>query len=147
MKVILLKDVPGLGRKNDIKETSDGHARNFLLPRGLAQEASASRLKQAQAMQRATEEERRVQHELLLKNFEALKDVRITLSGKANEQGHLFKGIHADEIVKALETQAHVELLPEHLELEHPLKAVGEHTVSVSIEGKKSSFTAVVEAA
>lgn len=147
MKVILLKDISGIGRKHDVKDVSDGHARNFLFPRGLAQEANASRLKQVESLRKASEEGQRVQKELLLKNLEALKGVRISLSGKANEQGHLFKGIHKEEIVSALHSGAHVELLPEHLLLEHPIKATGEHVVSVAVDGKQSSFVLVVTAA
>ncbi len=147
MKVILLKDISGVGRKHDVKDVSDGHARNFLFPRGFAQEASASRLRQVESLRKTSEEGRRVQKELLLKNLEALKGVRISLSGKANEQGHLFKGIHKEEIVTALHTEARVELLPEHLLLEHPIKAVGEHVVSVAADGKQSSFVLVVTAA
>lgn len=146
MKVILLKDIKGTGRKHDVKEVSDGHARNFLFPRGLAQEATPSRLKQVEEHNREAEEGRRIQHELLLKNLEALKGVRVTLSGKANDKGSLFKGIKAEDIVETLAKQAHIELLPEQLELEHPLKTVGEHSVEVSVGGKKSAFVVAIEA-
>ena len=85
--------------------------------------------------------ERKVQGELLAKNFDSLKDAKATISAKANEQGHLFQGIHVDEIVAALKESASIDIDPSMIELKEPIKATGDHEIAVVVEDKKGSFT------
>lgn len=163
MKIILLKDVPKLGHRHDVKEVNSGHALNFLIPKGLAVSATPDMLKRVEADRAKSEGERRVQEDLLLKNIQDLADVRIAISGKANEKGHLFAAIHVAEIVAELDKQAHIRINPSFIVLEHPIKEVGEHAIElkapVSAEavttaktgksdkaGKPVKFTVVVEA-
>lgn len=140
MKVILLTDVAKLGRKYDIKEVSSGYAANFLLPRRLAELATGAKEKHISKLQERYADERRVQEELLSKNIDALKQVHVTISGKANDKGHLFQGIHREEIAVALKDQARLDVAPESIGLEHPLKAIGEFTMSVLVGEKKGTF-------
>jgi len=145
MRVILLKDVPNVGKKYDVKNVASGHAAHFLFPKGLAEPVTKKRLERVKELQSEREEKGRIQKDLLEKNFESLNNVSITIQAKANEQGHLFQGIHREDIIAALKKQAHVDLPEEFISLEHPIKEVGEHKVEVSSEGKTASFALLVE--
>lgn len=133
MKIVLLSDVPKIGHKYDVKEVSPGYARNFLFPRRLAELATKNKIKYFEQNKVKLEDERAVQADLLQKNFEALKSTSIELKEKTNEKGHLFKGIHKEEIAKALKEQAHIDLPTDNIDLEHPIKEVGEFDIKVHI--------------
>ncbi|MEJ0002207.1 MAG: 50S ribosomal protein L9 [bacterium] len=92
MKVIFLQDVPRVGRKYDVKEVNDGYAMNFLLPRKFAELATVKSIAALELRQKEIKVEREVRDDLLMKNLEAIKDKVVTLSEKADETGHLFKG-------------------------------------------------------
>lgn len=131
MKVILLKDVARLGRKLEVKEVPDGHALNFLIPRGLAERATSAavtRLEKQAAHAAADRAEADAQFAAMLKK---LAEETITLAAEANEQGHLFRGLHADDIVKALAAKGFV-VREDQVLIEAPLKELGEHTVKLS---------------
>lgn len=146
MKVILLKNVPKIGQKYEVKEVSDGHASNFLIPRGLALVANQSTLKQVETLKSKDVMEKKVHEDLLLKNLEDLTGVAVHMSESANEQGHLFAGIHKEEIIPALKEQTRLEISPEYIVLEKPIKTVGEHEITVSVQDKKTTFKLIVEA-
>ena len=144
MKIILLQDVPDVGQKSDVKSVADGYAMNFLIPNKLAELANAGRIKRIEVEKARLQEEKKIQEDLLLKNLEALKDVTSELHEKANEQGHLFKGLHKEEIARALREQAHIDILPEFITLEHPIKAVGEFEIKVRVQDKLAKFKLTV---
>ena len=146
MKIILLKDVKNIGKKFDVKEVNDGYALNMLIPKGLAIHATPSAIKRVEADKSKMAGEMKVQHELLVQNIKAIEATTLTVVGKANDKGHLFAGIHSDEIVRQLHTQARIELEPSFIELEHPLKTVGEHKVSIKAGGKSAELKVVVKA-
>jgi len=146
MKIILLKDIKNIGKKFDIKDVNDGHALNMLIPRGLAVTATPSAIKRVEADKAKMAGEMKVQHELLAQNIKAIEATTLNISGKANEKGHLFAGIHASEIVKQLHEQARIELEPSFIQLEHPLKTVGEHVVSIKAGGKSAELKVVIKA-
>ncbi|HEY4498624.1 MAG TPA: 50S ribosomal protein L9 [Candidatus Paceibacterota bacterium] len=145
MKVIFLKDVPGVGKRLDVKEVSDGYAINKLFPQGLAREASVSALKQVELEKARMEAEHKIHEDLLAKNLSAVEGKSIHIAAKANEQGHLFAGVHADTIVKQLRDELHVDALPAFLKLPEHIKTVGEHSIEVEVQGKSATFTLVVE--
>jgi len=80
-----------------------------------------------------------------MKNLEEIKNVTITIKGKANEKGHLFSAIHKKELVQAIQKEKHVEIDEDFMELEKPIKEIGEFEIPVIIKGKKSFFKLVVE--
>lgn len=146
MKVVLLKDVAKIGKRYEIKNVADGHALNMLIPNGLVEIATPQNLKRVEKIRFALEAERKIQSDLLAKNFKSLEGVKIVVSGKASEKGHLFAGIHKEEITRLLKEQAHVDVLPDFIILEHPLKEIGEHKIFVEVGNKKGYFTLLVEA-
>ncbi len=147
MKVILLKDVRKVGRKFEIKEVSNGYALNYLIPHKLAEVSNESNTKKLQTRKAQDEAEKKVQEDLLMKNLKSLDGITLEISENANEKGHLFKGVHNEEIVAALKLQGHLDILPEYIVLEKPLKELGEHTVVAKVQDKSVSFKVVITAA
>lgn len=147
MKVVLLKDVAGVGRKNEIKNVADGYALNLLIPKKLAVAGTASAMAHAERLQSEEAVERKIQEDLLFKNLSSVEGVTIEVSGKANEQGHLFASIHPDRIAAELKKQKGIDILPEFIQLEKAVKEVGEHKIPVLAKDKKGGFTLIVKAA
>ncbi|HEV7701837.1 MAG TPA: 50S ribosomal protein L9 [Candidatus Paceibacterota bacterium] len=145
MKVIFLKDVPRVGRKYDIKNVPDGYAMNFLLPKKMVELATPKAVKDLEMRKKTIEIEREVQTDFLMKNLEEIKGKTLLMKVKADEKGHLFKGIHSKEIVEEMHAQHHAEIAEEFIVLPKPIKETGEHEIQISIAGKKSSFKLVIE--
>ena len=131
MKVILLQDIASLGKKYDVKNVSDGYARNFLVPKNLAKIATPKAIKAIEAEKKRLEEERKVQEDILQKNLEGLKDLKVVWDGKNNEKGHLFAGIHSQDISKILKEQSHLDIPAELIQLEKPIKETGQYKIKV----------------
>lgn len=147
MKVVLLKDIPRVGQKTDVKDVSDGYALNFLIPKGLAVAGTPREIDSAARQKSEQAAEHRIQADLLLKNLSSIEGVRIEMSGKASDKGHLFASIHADAIAAELRTQKGIAVPPESLLMDKPIKNIGEHEISVRVQEKTASFTLVVTAA
>ena len=146
MKIILLKDIPKVGRRYDIKNVSDGYALNLLIPRGLAQVATPQAEKSIEAMKAKDLVERKVQGELLLKNLEVIKTLTLNIREKANEKGHLFAGITKERLVEEIIKSARLNIDAESIKLEKPIKEVGEYKVAVEVMGKSAEFKVIIEA-
>ncbi len=135
MKIILLKDVAKIGKKYETKEVADGFAVNSLIPQRLAIAATPDAVKRI-ALELAREQgEKKVQDDLLNKKLQALEGTTVSFSGKTNDKGHLFAGLHAKDIAEL------VGLKTEDIQISKPLKEVGEHTIKVKIADKAASFT------
>lgn len=145
MKIILLKDVPKIGKKYDMKDISDGHALNMLIPRGLAIPATNEAVKKIAIEKSKMEGEKKVQQELLLKNIQELDGITIIMNGKANEKGHLFAGIHKAELIPEIKKQTRLDIEVEHLMLDKPIKEIGDHDIEVKAAGKTVKFTLRVQ--
>lgn len=146
MKIILLKDVAKVGRKFEVKDVAEGFATNMLLPRGLAVVATAQAIQNVQKQKDASDAERKIQGDLLLKNLDTIKGLKLTLSEKANDKGHLFAGVSKEAVLAELAKQTRLNIDPESVDLDKPLKTTGEHAVTVHAGGKKVEFTVVIEA-
>lgn len=140
MKVILLHDVPNVGRKYEIKNVSDGYCRNFLIPRKLAQIATTQAIQSVETKRKQSEQEKEIRRDILEKNIESLGGVRLEITEKANEKGHLFAGINKEEIAKILKEQKHIDIPAEIIELEQPIKKLGEY----KIKAKDKEFLLLV---
>jgi len=145
MKIILLRDVKGLGRKYDIKEAKDGHALNLLIPQGLAVHATDKNVKEVDLKKRTDLEHRKIQEDLLIMNLKELSGAKIEMTEKANDKGHLFAGIHKEQIIPEIKKQTRIDMLPEFLILEKPIKEIGEHEISVKVADKTVKFKLVVK--
>lgn len=145
MRVIFLKDVPRVGRKYDIKDIASGHVMNFLLPKKLVEIATDKTIARIEKMKELDGTEQKIRAELSAKSASALNGVKITVSGKANEQGHLFAGIHEKEISEAIKKQTRLQIDPEDIKISEPIRGTGEHQIIADLHGVKAEFTLVVE--
>ncbi len=140
MKVILLEDIKGSGKKYEVKNVSDGYAMNFLLPNKLAERATPERIKHLEELKLEQLEEGRVKEDLLKKNLKSLNKVQLEISEKTSEKGGLFKGITSDTLVKELKKQVNINLASSAIVLEKPIKEVGDYTINVEVGENKTSF-------
>lgn len=133
MKVILLKDVKGHGVAGEVVDVSPGYARNYLLPKGFAEEATKQNLAQAKNRQRA--EANRREQELKEANelVEILAGITVTLKAKSGENGKLFGSITNKEIAEALKEQHGVDLDRRKIVLEEPIKTLGVRELDVKV--------------
>ena len=145
MKIILKENIKGVGQKYEIKNVADGYANNFLIPKKLAEYASPEAIKKAEILKSTVDAEKEIREKLTEKQIEMLKGVKVTLNKKGNDKGHLFEKIHPEELAAVLKEQAKIEINPEFLILEKPIKEIGEHIVSVQVGKNKGEFKVVVE--
>jgi large subunit ribosomal protein L9 len=146
MKIALLKDIKGLGKKHEIKVVADGFALNSLIPQGLAQVATAQVLARVEVLKKQEEAEKKVQEDLLAKSLKTIHDAVIEVTAGANEKGHLFAGLHAADIAPFVKEQTKVEVAPEFIKIDKAIKEIGEHKIDVKVQGKSATFTLVVKA-
>lgn len=144
MKVIFLKDVPRVGKRNDVKEVNDGYAMNFLIPKKLAELATVKAINALEQQKKEIILERTMAEQALIKIMNEIKDKEVTIKGKANEIGHLFSAIHKKEIVEALKMEHKIDINEDFLDLEKPLKEIGEFEITVKVKDKKTTFKVVV---
>lgn len=134
MKIILLEDVRGTGKAGEVVDVKDGFARNMLLPRGIAQEATPGRLK---AIEKKREEEEKI-HQQKIKEAEAraeeLKRHTVKIATKAGEAGKLFGSITNQQVADALEAQG-IEIDKKKITLNAPIKEIGVHTATAKLYG------------
>ncbi len=133
MKVLLIKDVKGLGKTGEVKEVKDGYGRNFLIKNGLAKQATTEVLRKHSAELKRAEEKRAqeiVELEALKKQIE---DINLNLKRKLGANGSLFGAITKDEIAKELQAQKSIEIDKRNIEIDKPIKATGNYEISVKL--------------
>jgi large subunit ribosomal protein L9 len=137
MRVILRSDLDGLGKRGDIIEVSDGHARNFLLPKGHALVASDGAVDQAARMRKARDTRDSSAREAATAIASKLVPMVITVPAKAGPEGKLFGSVTSGDIVAAVLTETGIELERRQLEVDL-IKTVGQHTVTASLHSDVS---------
>jgi large subunit ribosomal protein L9 len=147
MKVILLKDVRGIGQHYEIKNVSDGYAVNFLFPQKLAEPATDEKIKNIEAQKTAVEEELQQTEEVLTQKILSLKNKRVVISAKATEKGGLFKAIAAKDIAKAIRAEHALEISPDSITFPEPIKTVGDHAITLNSKTKSVELTVSIVAA
>jgi large subunit ribosomal protein L9 len=132
MKLILSKDVPNLGRKGQVVEVSDGHARNFLIPRHLALPATSAKLFQVQKEE--TEHETRIQKELAYARElkKKLESKTFQVKGKA-DGARLFASIRTEEIAQVINEILHLSILPSSVIITQTIKTLGAHECEIKL--------------
>ena len=132
MEVILREDVKSLGKAGEMVRVKPGYARNYLLPHGLAFEATEGNKKRIAGEARARGARNQAERAEADRAAAELSGVTVTLTGKAGEEGKLFGSITAQDIAEALAAQGHP-VDRRRIELEHPIKTLGSHTVGVRV--------------
>lgn len=132
MEVILREDVQSLGKAGAVVRVKPGYARNFLLPRGLAYEATEGNKKRIAAEGRARDTRREEDRAKATENARSLEALALTIPAKAGEGERLFGSVTSQDIAQALE-RAGQPVDKRRIELEHPIKSLGDHRVPVRL--------------
>ena len=133
MKVILLQDVKGKGKKGQMIEVSDGYARNFMLPRKVAIEATADAVNTMRMNDKATQERIAREKAEAMDTAKKLRELTVVVKAKGGGSGRLFGSITNAEIAEALEKQAGIKLDKRKLVLNETIKNVGTYTVTCKL--------------
>jgi large subunit ribosomal protein L9 len=140
MQIILQEDVEKLGTRGEVVTVKEGYARNFLLPRKLALEASPGNLKRLEKIRTTLAKRTATERDQAQKQAELLKDVTVSFSRKAGESDQLFGSVTAADIAEALAAQG-FEVDKRRIELAEPIKVVGQHEVTAKlVQGVTASF-------
>jgi large subunit ribosomal protein L9 len=132
IEVILREDIQTLGRAGELVRVKPGYARNYLLPQGLAYEATEGNRKRIAAETRVRASRNQAERTEAERFAATLNEVTLTLAGKAGEEGKLFGSITSQDIADALDRRGHT-VDRRKIELEHPIKTTGLHTVTVRL--------------
>lgn len=133
MKVLLRSDIAGVGRRGDIITVSGGHARNYLLPKGLAIEATQGAVSQAEVMRRSRDQREAAERTEAHAIGATLAQSLFVISAKAGKEGRLFGSVSAGDIVDAILQQAGITADRKKINMISPIRTVGEHTVTVDL--------------
>lgn len=133
MKVILKQDVKGLGKKDEIVNASDGYAKNYLIPRGIAVEATSGNVNETVNKQKAAADKKQRELDTAKEFASKLKDKSVVIKAKAGENGKLFGAIAGKDIADAIKKQYNIDIDKKKIVLDDPIKTLGNHTVEIKI--------------
>lgn len=144
MKVILLQDIKGVGKKDQIINANDGYAKNFLFPKKLAVEANAGSMKQLDNKNKAIAAQQQAELEKAQEIGKTLEAGVINLSVKIGENGKLFGSITNKEISAAIKEQLKLDIDKKKIVIKDAIKSSGEKTVSVKLHPKVTASLKVI---
>ena len=133
MKVILKQDIKGVGRKDEIINASDGYARNFLLPKGLAVEANNENMSKLKAKEDSKAYKKEIEKEEAKKVAEKLAGMQLKVEVKSGENGKIFGGVSAKEIADLLKANYNIEVDKKKIDLKETIKTLGLRTISIKL--------------
>jgi large subunit ribosomal protein L9 len=136
MKVILLKDVKGTGKKGEMKEVSDGYARNFLLPKKMAVVADNTAIKELNEKNKSVEIKTQKEYEAAVEQGKKMEDMNVVIYSKAGDGGRLFGSITSKDIVEQLKKQHQIEVDKRKVLLNEPIRVLGSTFVEIKIHQK-----------
>ena len=139
MKVILTADVKGQGKKGDMINVSDGYARNFLLPKGLATEATKSAINEMKGKADAKADREEKELEAAIELAAKIESVSVTIESKSGDNGKLFGSITSGDVADALKMQGHIVVDKKKIVLHDPIKSVGEYQLPVKVHAGVSA--------
>lgn len=146
MKVILLQDIKGVGKKDQIINANDGYARNYLFPKKLAVEANAGNLGNLKAKQESNQYRKDMQKDEAIKLADKLKDIKLTIKAKAGENGKIFGGVTSKEISENLKSQYNIDIDKKKINLPETIKVLCTKTVDIKLyEGVIGKLTVEVK--
>lgn len=143
MKVILADDVGTLGKKGDLVEVTDGYARNYLVPQGLALTATKGALKQAELMQKARAEAEARAKEEAASRVAQLAASPVYISARAGEEGKLFGSVTNSDVARGISDQLDQDVDRRDVILEEPIRALGSYQVEVKLHEEVNALVTV----
>jgi large subunit ribosomal protein L9 len=144
MQVILKQDVEEIGQRGEIVDVSRGYVRNFLVPRGLAEVATPSKLEEARREMAEAEERDRRMAERASEVAEILNKSVITIEARTGEDERLFGSVTAANIVSAIEKARGVRIDRRRVKLDEPIKSLGTHQVPIQVHGDIEASVKVI---
>jgi large subunit ribosomal protein L9 len=147
MKVILLDNVSKIGKKYQVKEVSSGYARNFLIPRKLGLVATKEVLARYETLSTKEDTKRQAEVSAITEALAKIPKETIHMSGKANEKGHLFAGIHKEQVVEELNKVTGLTIARDSVECEESIKTTGKHEIAVLLGDERKELVLLVEEA
>ena len=136
MKVILLKDVKGTGKKGEVKEVSDGYARNFLLPKKVAVIADNTAMKELNEKNKSIENKAQKEYEAAVELGKKMEEMNIVIYSKAGDGGRLFGSITSKDIAEQLKKQHEIVVDKRKVLLNDPIRTLGSTIVEIKIHQK-----------
>lgn len=144
MEVILVKDVKGQGKKGDVVKVSDGYARNFLLPKGYAIEATEGSKRKLKEEKTQLQKKQQQEKDKAKKLADKISALEVNLKVKAGDNGKLFGSVTGKDIAEALKKQHGIEADKKRIALDEPIKNTGEFIVEVKVYPEVSAQLKVV---
>ena len=136
MKVILLKDIKGTGKKNEVKEVSDGYARNFLLPKKLAVPADNTNMKELNEKNKSKENKAQKEYEAAVELGKRMEELNVVIYSKSGDGGRLFGSITSKDIAEQIKKQHNIEVDKRKITLDEPIRVLGSRFVDIKIHQK-----------
>ena len=133
MKVILKSDIKGVGKKDEVINASDGYARNFLFPKGLAVEANNDNMSKLKAKQDSAKFQKNQEKEEALKIADKLSKIMLKIKVKSGENGKIFGGVSSKEIAQELEKQYKIIVDKKKIDLKETIKTLGVKKVEIKL--------------
>ncbi len=133
MVVILLKDVKGSGKAGDVVKVSDGYARNMLIPKGLAKEATEGNVRNLEKQKALVAEKKAQEKAAAQKVAEDLKEKTVSIVTKGGEGGRLFGSITSKDIAEAIKKQHKIDIDKKKIVLDSPIKTTGEFSIDIKL--------------
>lgn len=142
MKVILLDNIKGVGKKDEIINASDGYARNYLFPKKLAVEATKENLGKLESKNEANKFKKQNEKNDAMEVANKLKELVLTIKVKAGENGKIFGGVTSKEISENLKEQYKIEIDKKKIEVKETIKSIGRFTINIKLyEGVNAKLT------
>ena len=142
MKVILMQDIKGVGKKDEVINASDGYARNYLFPKKLAVEATKENLGKLESKNEANKFKKQNEKNDAIEVANKLKELVLTIKVKAGENGKIFGGVTSKEISENLKEQYKIEIDKKKIEVKETIKNIGRFTINIKLyEGVNAKLT------
>ena len=136
MKVIFTRDVKGKGKKGEVKEVSDGYARNFLLPKKYAVEANAQNIKELDEKNESKRFKDKQEYDEAVLLGKQMEEINVEIFSKAGDGGRLFGSITSKDIAEQLKKKNNIEVDKRKIELPEPIRTLGTYRVDIKIHPK-----------
>jgi len=133
VKVILTTDVPKLGNNGDVVEVAEGYARNYLLPRGLAVEATSGQMKELNRKKKLQEQREKHEQQAAKRLAGILEGATVRVETRAGEKGKLFGSVTNKEIAQSIKNTFQIEIERRKIDLKEPIKALGDYDVVIKL--------------
>lgn len=133
MKVILLEDIKGVGKKDQVINANDGYARNFLFPKKLAVPADKGNMANLESKKSSEQHKKEIEKQAAIKDAKKMEEITLTLQVKSGDNGRIFGSVTSKEIVDTLEQQYKIKVDKKKVMLQEPIKTLGAFNIQIKL--------------